>query len=293
MMKNPGYVVVDGTRTRYFEAGDGAPVVLVHGGHYGAGGSAEDWDLNFDELAQEFRVYAFDKLGMGFTDNPRDDDDFVIGAHASHLRGFLDAVGVESAHLVGHSRGGYPVTRLALNAPERVRSLVVVDSSSVINPFNPVYDEWRAKAATMEAEQAARYLLRANSYGEGHITDRQVAVEAEIRSLPKTGEARRRMQDGLFARFKEDLLARVEEVGEEIRAGRLTVPTLLVWGFDDPSATMERCGIPAMELFMSSVEDCEMHILNHAGHPCFRERPTAFNAVLRNFISRHERLTVS
>ncbi|MPZ63952.1 MAG: alpha/beta fold hydrolase [Propionibacteriales bacterium] len=291
-MKNPKYVLVDGIRTRYFEAGDGAPIVLVHGGHYGTGSSAEDWELNFDELARDFRVYALDKLGMGFTDNPGNDDGFVIGAQVSHLRGFLDEVGLDSAHLVGHSRGGYPVTKVALTAPDRVRSLVVVDSSSVINPFNPVYNEWRAKAATLDSEQAARYLLRANSFGDEHITDRRVAVEAKIMGLAKTREARQRMQDGLFARFKEDLLARVKEMGEEIRAGRLTVPTLLVWGFEDPSATMERCGIPAMELFMSSVEDCEMHILNHAGHPCFRERPTAFDAVLRNFVDRYERLAV-
>ena len=69
-MKDPQFVDVNGVRTRYYAAGDGEPIVLVHGGHYGQRSSAEDWELNFDRLAEEHRVIAYDKLGMGFTDNP-------------------------------------------------------------------------------------------------------------------------------------------------------------------------------------------------------------------------------
>lgn len=287
-MDNPKYIDVRGARTRYYDAGDGDPVILVHGGHFGHGGSAEDWEHNFDALAQQYRVLAYDKLGMGFTDNPASDDDYVIDSHAAHLLGFMDALGVERAHLVGHSRGGYPVTRVALDHPGRLRTLTIVSSSSVTNPFNPVYNEWRQQANDMDERDAVRFMLAANSYSEDHITERVVDVGVEIDRLPKTAEARSKMTGALFERFRADMLAQVERVKADVAGGSLRVPTLVMWGFDDPSATVERCMKPAIDLFFPAVAECEMHILGHAGHYCFREQPAAFDETLLAFIARHD-----
>ena len=250
------------------------------------GGSAEDWELNFDRLAKSHHVLALDKLGMGFTDNPKSDDDYVIESHATHLNSFLDSLGIDRVHLVGHSRGGYPVTRVALDHPARVRTLTVVSSSSVTKPFNPIYNEWRRQAATMEEREAVRFLIASNSYSDAHITDRMVDVGIEVGRLSKTVEARQRMAGGLFDAFKADLLNRIESVREEIEQGGLKIPTLLMWGFNDPSATVDRCAKPAIDLFFPAVEDCEMHIVGHAGHFCFREQPEAFADTLISFIDR-------
>jgi pimeloyl-ACP methyl ester carboxylesterase len=97
------------------------------------------------------------------------------------------------------------------------------------------------------------------------------------------------MADGQYERFKVDLLQRVETIKADMTAGRLTVPTLIMWGFNDPSATIERCGKPAIDQFFTSVDRCEMHILNHAGHYCFREQPDAFNDTLLGFFDRTRR----
>lgn len=285
-MKDPLFVDVDGARTRYYSAGEGNPVVLVHGGHFGLRSSAEDWELNFDRLAEHHRVVALDKLGMGFTDNPKSDDDYIIESHATHLHAFLNALDLEEAHLVGHSRGGYAVTRVALDHPSRVRTLTVVSSSSVTNPFNPIYGEWRQQAATMEEREAVRFLIAANSYSDAHITERMVDVGVEIGQLEKTIEAKQRMEQGLYDVFKADLLERVEKIKKEIAEGGLTMPTLVMWGFNDPSATIERCAKPAIDLFFAGVERCEMHILGQAGHYCFREQPEAFSRTLLDFIYR-------
>ena len=74
MMTGARFIDVDGIRTRYFEKGGGEALVLFHGSHFGttdACDSAIDWELNFDRLAQWFRVIAVDKLGQGHTDNPK------------------------------------------------------------------------------------------------------------------------------------------------------------------------------------------------------------------------------
>ena len=84
----PRYIDVDGIRTRYLEMGSGGPVlVLVHGGIFGSYWNANDWEHNLPVLAREFRVLALDKLGCGYTDNPRTDDDYRTGAMVDHLGG--------------------------------------------------------------------------------------------------------------------------------------------------------------------------------------------------------------
>jgi 2-hydroxy-6-oxonona-2,4-dienedioate hydrolase len=288
-MKDPQYIDVDGVATRYFEMGSGEPLVLVHGGHFGSFWNAEDWEHNVEGLAADFRVFALDKIGMGFSDNPATDDDYVIGTTIRHLHGFIATLGLGPAHVVGHSRGGYTVTRLAMEHPEDVTTLVIVDSSTLMTPPNPQIVEWEREAAKRftDPRDRFRWLIEVNSYSGDHITERYLDVLEEIESLPKTAIAKARMAGGLSARFNADLVRMQGETHEWIRSGRLACPTLVVWGFDDPSATMDRNGIPAMHLILPSVARSEMHILNRAGHSCFREHPAAFNAVVTDFIRRH------
>jgi pimeloyl-ACP methyl ester carboxylesterase len=73
-MTGERFIDVDGVRTRYFDKGSGEVLVLFHGSHLGTNDACEsalDWELNFDRLAEWFRVIAVDKLGQGHTDNPK------------------------------------------------------------------------------------------------------------------------------------------------------------------------------------------------------------------------------
>src|SRR5262245_28819634 len=95
------------SRSVIFEKGSGLLVVLFHGGHFGsrdAADCAEDWSLNFDGLAERFHVFAVDKIGQGFTDNPKRDKDYTIAAVLQHAYGLLRTLGLRNVHPVGHSR---------------------------------------------------------------------------------------------------------------------------------------------------------------------------------------------
>ncbi len=280
------YVDVKGIRTRYLEAGKGEPLLLVHGGDFGRyPGSANDWDLNIDSLAESFHVLAIDKVGCGFTDNPKSDGEYIIGTTVKHAYDFLSTMKIDSAHVAGHSRGGYTVCRLALEHPEVVRTLVIVDSSTLMIAPNPIYDEWdRLAALIKDIRDRYRYLVAANSFGNEHITDAFLDVTVEIVMLPKSQEAAAKMEAGLKARFKEDLVAEQKETHELIRAGKLKAPTLIMWGFDDPSATFDPVGLATIRLIFPHVPRSQMHILNQAGHYCYREQPEAFVSALTSFI---------
>jgi pimeloyl-ACP methyl ester carboxylesterase len=281
------FIDVDGIRTHYFEQGAGEPLVLVHGGNPGGHWNAEDWEHNVDGLAAAgFRVFAVDKIGCGYTDNPRSDDDYVIGSSVDHVHGFIRALGLGPVHIAGHSRGGYTVTRLALEHPEAVRTLVIVDSSSLMTPPNPGNRVWEQEAMQIpDPRDQWRYLITVNSFSGDHITDAYLDHILEAQALPKTADARAAWER-VYERFGQDLVARQRETHEWIRSGGIQCPTLVVWGYNDPSATMVRCGIPCMDLILPSVERSEMHILNRAGHSTFREQPEAFNAAVTDFIRR-------
>ncbi len=289
-MENAKFVDVKGVRTQYYEAGEGEPLLLVHGGAFGGFDSAEDWGVNFDSLAGHFHTFAIDKVGQGFSDAPLSDEEYVMGAHVNHIYDFMSAVGIESTHLAGHSRGGYAVTRVALEHPEVVRTLIIIDSSTLMTPPNPIYDEWARQAANIpDPREQIRYLVGANSFRDDHCTERYIDVALEIRALEKSKDVEKRMADGLREHFKTDLVARQQETHAWIRDGGIKAPTLVIWAYNDPSATMDHCGIPCMELIMSSVPDSQMHILNEAGHYCYREQPEGFETALVTFIQKNSK----
>ena len=118
-------LVVNGGHVRYRDEGDGTPVVLVHG----IGLSLEDWTEQHELLAgRGYRVVSLDLAGFGESDPLS--EPYSLPALARFLEAFLDAVGIAGpAHLVGNSLGGAVAMQLAVQSPERVRSLVLADSA--------------------------------------------------------------------------------------------------------------------------------------------------------------------
>ena len=111
------------------EAGTGAPVVLLHGGGPGASG-VSNYSRNIDALAEHFRVLVPDMPGYGRSAKGVDRSD-PFGYLADHIRGLLDELGIERAHLVGNSYGGSCALRLALDTPHRVDKLVLMGPGGV------------------------------------------------------------------------------------------------------------------------------------------------------------------
>ncbi len=282
---NPKFVDVAGIKTRYFEAGQGEPLILVHGGTFGSYSSAEDWDVVFDKLAEHLHVYAIDRLGQGFTDNPRSEEEYVIGATVDHLHGFIQAADIGRAHLAGHSNGGYNVCRLALEHPEDVLSLIIVDSATMVRNAPAWYEKMEQEARSKGSpREANRHRMVANSFGSEHVTEQWLDASVEIEELPKFKEAAAKME-ALRPQFQQDRAERQMETHAWIKAGRLKMPTLLMWGYNDPSAKLDPVGFELMNLIFPNVPQSQMRVLNRAGHYCYREQPEQFVAAVKGFIT--------
>jgi pimeloyl-ACP methyl ester carboxylesterase len=290
------FVDVGGYRTRYFEAGGGPDtVILVHGGQPDpVSPTAESWRQNVAALAREFRVIAYDALGSGLTEAPRDEATYrrFYEAVADHLLGLIRALGIRRAHLVGSSQGGWPVLRLALDHPDLVKCAVSVDT--VMAPFTRDAPGLAVFAYTLNhvhpaSGPTAESLLRERrtvAYGWNNLDPQEVAERMQFVRLGKLEEAkaalaRLQMSPGhpAFRSLREAALA-------ELAGGRLTVPHLVVWGYDDRLATIAQ-GLEFFRIASASPAPTELWVVNQAGHIPQAEHPDAFNRAVIGFCGRY------
>ncbi|MDA2935565.1 alpha/beta hydrolase [Acidobacteria bacterium AH-259-D05] len=305
------FIDIDGIRTSYFEAGAGENMVLVHGGHFGSPtSSAIAWTAIFPLLAAHFHVRAVDKLGMGFTDNPRSDADYSMRAVVDHIYRFIQRTGIQKIHLVGQSRGGLPVARLAVDHPELVKTLTIIDSNTVAPgdppPVASDIPAFFVAGGPALNKASIRERLLSTLYSKENIADeileQMVEAHLEVALLPKTRQAAERL-DLLRSRYvernRDKVLARPalarnsgtgwwmyqvkDETLDLIEAARLKSPTLIVWGVNDPGAPYE-LGIDLFELVRKSVSRAQFHLFNHCSHWPFVEYPQDMTDLLVDFI---------
>ena len=286
-MENAQFITLDGVRTRYFEAGKGDDLVLIHGGKYGTFYSAYHWSLNFHELSKHFHVYAFDKLGMGDTDNPKSDADYTMAAVIEHAWAFVRTLGIKNATLAGHSRGALPAARIAIDHPELIKALVIFDSNTLpAEDPSLSYDFYTKLEVGAPPIPDRDFILRepkANSYSQDHITEDFVDEMLRIGRLPRTLEARKKMETFLEAVFLPSMRQKKYETLKLVEAGALKAPTLIIWGVNDQSSPMS-LGINLLQVIGSVVPRTEFHAFNQAGHYVFREHAQQVNQLITNFV---------
>lgn len=278
---------VNGIRTRYYEMGEGEPMVLVHGGGWSGHSSANVWSKNIPLFAKRFHVFAPDKLGSGMTDNPTDDNELNIQGEVDHIYDFIQVMKLGMVHLVGQSRGGGCVFFLALQHPEVVRDLVIVDSDTAAPEGPSTQDEGLSKCPKEQDWEAWRCRIRAVTYLPDEAFDDEYFMAGKYMSLlPKSQETVAKLKAGAggelattggFNQWKAEWHKRIR------REGVLQVPVLLYWGANDPSAALAN-GRALHDLIAEKNPHVQMIVVDKAGHFAFREYPEDFVAKVTNFI---------
>lgn len=217
-------ITVDGIETAYVTAGpeDGEVLLLVHGA--GIGVDASLWFPWADRLAQRYRVIALDLLGYGGTSKVVFYDRSAQAQRIDHIVAFCRALGITSAHLVGHSMGGGLVLQMAIDTPIDVRRAV-----TIAGPGGILLDRARMAEVGTDAPDEA-WARRACEVGEPDPDAASIAARLE----------RAVRADHLAVMGAVGVLNRLHPRGADYEAefraalGTIQVPVLIISGDDDP-----------------------------------------------------------
>ena len=125
------FVTVDNKKVHYLERGEGKPVIFIHGFLY----HTVMWKGNIEALAKDFKVYAVDLWGWGFSERLKSPT-YSFELYGRQIVGFMDALKIDKASLVGQSMGGSVSVYVAAHFPERVDRLILVDAAVLPNPMS-------------------------------------------------------------------------------------------------------------------------------------------------------------
>ena len=147
------YAQVGNIRLHYHEAGEGEPLLMLHGGGPGAGGWS-NFSRNIGPFAGKYRTLLLDQPGFAKSDKPA-----MSGAlgetFARIIKDFLDVLGIEKAHFLGNSMGGLVSTKFALLFPERAGRLVLMGPAAGVGFASPMPTEGRKMMVDYYSEPGA------------------------------------------------------------------------------------------------------------------------------------------
>jgi 2,6-dioxo-6-phenylhexa-3-enoate hydrolase len=264
------FVTVEDVRLHYQELGSGHPLICIHGA--GPGASAEsNFKLNAGSFSEKFRVILYDMPQYGKSakvvlTEPR------LKYNARILNGFMAALGIEKAHIVGNSMGGQVAMKLGLDYPDRLTRLVIIGST----PMPPIFAPFPVEGIKLIARyykgsgpsrEKLRDLLQTILYNPSFLTEEVFEERYQASIDPETVE--------LFGKRQGEMPR--ENLAPDLP--KLKAKLLAVWGMDDRFGALD-VGLQLTRM----VPDARMHIFTKCGHWAQVEHAAEFNRLVLDFL---------
>jgi pimeloyl-ACP methyl ester carboxylesterase len=260
-----------GIKTNYLEAGDGPPVVLIHGSGPGVTAYA-NWRPVIPELAKDFRVVAPDMVGFGFSERPKGVR-YGLDTWADQTVALMDTLGLDRVKLVGNSFGGAIALRIAAQLPDRVDKLVLMGSMGVSFPITEGLDRVWGYEPSFENMRA---VLDVFAYSRKIVND-------ELAEVRYRGSIEPGFQESFSAMFPADesgsrqrWVEAMTTPEEQLRA--LPHRALIVHGREDAVIPLQN----SYDL-MGLLDNADLAVFSHCGHWSMIERTADFNRLVRDF----------
>ncbi|MCV7078667.1 alpha/beta fold hydrolase [Mycobacterium szulgai] len=277
-------IVVAGKPIFIAETGSGPAVVMLHGGGPGASG-VSNFSRNIDALAQQFRVIVPDMPGYGRSAKGVDRQD-PFGYLADKIRGLLDELGIETAHLVGNSYGGAAALRLALDTPDRVDKLVLMGPGGIgttrgaptagLKSLLSYYGG--AGPSRQKLESFIRnYLVYEGASVPDELIDLRYTASIDPEVIANPPLQRPSGVSALRTLWRMDFT-------RDKRLKDLQTPTLVLWGRDDK--VNRPAGGPVL---LNSMPNAQLVMTADTGHWMQWERAELFNWLVAEFLSASSR----
>lgn len=266
------FITVNSHKIAYLEQGEGSPIILIHGiPTYNI-----LWRKIMPEISKTYKVFAPDMLNYGDSDKPVDTN-VSIGAQSRLIKAFMDKLNLESADIVGHDIGGGVAQLMAVNYPERVRRLVLIDSvcfdSWPIPEFIKLQEEGiEDKMSFEEFLKMMRELMPRGVHNKSAMTDDVIELYLIPWSRKDNRKALLRNILRLNPEYTQAIAGELKHIPHE---------TLVLWGehdeFQKPSyATKLAETIPKTSLVW----------IKKAGHWPMEEKPDDVIHYLMSFLNK-------
>jgi 3-oxoadipate enol-lactonase len=248
----------------YYEmSGEGEPVLLIHG----LGGSAQDWDRQIAAFRSSYRVIAFDLRGHGRSEKPI--GPYTVAQFARDAAGLLGALGIDSAHVVGWSLGGMVAFQLAVDRPDLVRSLVVVNAMP----------EFHVRT------YAERLWLHQRQMTVRVLGMRHFAETLAKQLFPKPSQKLQRRQ--MIERFSQNdpraylasLTAGTQGWSVVEHLHEIRCPVVMITGDKDYTSAEQKAK------YAAEMPDAHVLVVKDSRHATPADQPTAFNKAVRAFLA--------
>lgn len=252
----------------YYEIyGDGEPLVLIEGLGY----STWMWYKQIDELSKAFKVIVFDNRGVGKTDKP--DVDYSIEMFADDTAGLLQGLGIEKAHVLGVSMGGFIAQEFAIKYPDMVNKLILCSTSfgganSIPIPqetLNIMLKGGGKYESVEEIKEAIGTALNKGTLNEKEDVLVKIMEEKVKDPQPKYAYQRQLMAGASF--------------NAEDRINKIKAETLILAGKGDRVVPYENA-----KLLYERIPCSKLEIIDEAGHVFFMERPEIVNQIIIDFL---------
>jgi len=290
------FVDVKGVKARYYDVGQGEPLLMIHGGSTAGSSTANVFSRNIPGLSKRFRVIAVDRLGSGLTGNPADFD-FSTPKQVQFIYDFIQTLKLGPVHVVGHSAGGGVAFFLAVQHPEVVKTLFIVAQGGA----NPPATTGPSKLdLSMCADQSTYQGLKCRvaqlAWGSKTFDDEYWQADEFMATQAKSKEARARLVTQAQGPAAEAARTRQAEMRQKAwdrvkNEGILQMPILMYagkqdvldWGKDEPVA-MLRGELGLFDILGAKNPKVQMIIVNEGGHFMYREHVEQFNQDVIGFV---------
>ena len=264
-------VTVDGRDWPYLEGGDPAKplLLLVHG----FAGDKDNWSMIAPYLTRGYHVIAPDLPGFG--ENERNPDlAYDLQAQTARLKAFADALGLRRPHVGGNSMGGWIALRYAIDYPDALASLILLNNAGV-NGANE--SDLQKQAANEDYNPLVLANLADADRLVAMVVHKPPHIPARLKPVLYADALRYRDQlDGIFWTIATE--GRDHPLNG--RLGEVKVPTLIIWGRHDKLIDVS-C-VPVLE---AGIAGSRSHIFEHVGHVPMIEDPKATAAVMKDFLA--------
>lgn len=257
------HVEIEGLRIAFRRAGEGPCLLLLHG----AVCDSRVWRREIELFRDEFTVVAWDTPGCGASSDPP--QHYRMQHFASCLAGFVDALGLAPAHVLGHSWGSSLALELYRQRPDVVRSLVLVGA----------YAGWKGSLPAKEVERRLRFALGAAASAPGAFDPESMpGLFSDALPVDRAAELKAIMSEIRPVGTAVMAHALAEADLRDVLPG-IAVPTMLVHGDRD-----ERSPIDVARELHASIPASKLVVMAGLGHECFLESANEFAAEVRAFL---------